>query len=154
MIKSASYLSFFSNRRGVIKEAKKVLKDKPFDSILCTGVSGLSVAAVMCYILGKNLMYCRKNKDCHSTYDVEGLILNGSKDFVNDILFLDDFCSSGETLNRAITKTMEAYKNHKPKTKARIVGAYLYNHNSFIETDDINEILEPKFKIKKFKNFK
>jgi adenine/guanine phosphoribosyltransferase-like PRPP-binding protein len=80
----------------VIDDLCSVLRDAVFDSFVVTGVSGLIIAGRLSVALGKPFLYVRKEDEIgHSNRRVEGTL---GKRWV----FVDDFVSSGATLQRAI----------------------------------------------------
>lgn len=121
----------FEDRDFLIENAREHLKAVDFDTIVCTGLSGVTAGALLAHALGKELVVVRKADDTstHSTRKAEGYL--GER-----WLFVDDFTDSGATLVRArriIESVCQDYaftqlvnpSNHPHQTT--YVGAYLYN---------------------------
>ena len=85
-----------------------------FDTLVCTGLSGLILTPLLATMLDMPFAIIRKDgENNHSGYPVEGLI--GDR-----CLFVDDFSASGATARRVRT----AIENEG----ARIVGRYYYEN--------------------------
>ncbi len=85
----------FTDLAVIVDEAVKDLRNhtRSFDSIACTGISGITVAAPVALRLHKNLIVVRKPGDkAHSCSFVEG---KGKR-----YVFLDDFINTGKTVRR------------------------------------------------------
>jgi len=127
----ATYLNPVFDRKQQdkkIREMMRILKDGDitFDGFLVTGISGISIGAIMARSMRKELVVIRKGvySDHHSGYSIENL--GRGKSYI----FLDDLVATGETVTRckdAIDQFVEDYawgKEDKPK----IIGQLLYNH--------------------------
>jgi hypothetical protein len=92
----------------------------------CTGISGLSVAAPLSYLMGKGLMVVRKSsEDSHCQTNVEGIPVRGS----HKVLIIDDLICSGTTIRDIVSKVsgrVSSGRRH-PDLNIDIVGTFLYN---------------------------
>lgn len=115
----AAYLSRTRNMAAIIEEARATLANVKYDTIVCTGVSGMSVAPVLSYLFEKNLLVVRKSDDSstHSMNYVEGTL--GKR-----WLFVDDFVASGHTARFVNQQVSKFAAEHKYGTKR--VGIYSY----------------------------
>lgn len=129
----------FGNLRGVVDRAIETLRDHThrFDSIMVTGVSGMSVGFPVALALDKPIIVLRKPRE--ATHGVSGELINwwarGER-----VLFLDDFCESGETLKRCRDK-LTGFAYDVDGRYSRLVGAYLYRDDQLtfdaaVLTDD------------------
>lgn len=112
-----SYLSLaHSKRQSQIRRAVRAIREQnlDFDSIVCTGISGIIAAPTIAERLKKRLVIVRKDETSHGE-QVESI---GQ---INKYLIIDDFIETGETLNR-IMEILEDY----PYLNGKPVGAYLY----------------------------
>lgn len=84
-----------ANTAQFVKVTEEKLLEVDFDTVVCTGLSGLLVAPGVAAGLGKKLLVVRKPDDSttHSQFGAEGWL--GKR-----WLFLDDKISSGKTLQR------------------------------------------------------
>jgi hypothetical protein len=94
-----------------VKNAVKAIKllglEDKFDAIAFRGLSGSLVAPSVALKLGKTLLAVRKEEECHSSRQVEGDL--GADRYI----IIDDFVSSGETINeirKAIIQRVKQYK--------------------------------------------
>ena len=108
-------------RSATIKAAIDILTPKAdlFDAIAFTGMSGAVVAPILAYHLDKHLLAIRK-EPCHSNSIVE----HGSCPPDSRILIVDDFISSGKTVNTMIAKL----KVWSPT--CIVMAAYLYKESA------------------------
>lgn len=86
-----------------VKETEVAIHDKlhKFDSVLCTGLSGITVASIICYMYSKHLVILRKpNEQSHGKW-LEGNWLDENLD-VRPYIIIDDFISGGLTLRRML----------------------------------------------------
>jgi orotate phosphoribosyltransferase len=94
-----------------------------FDSIVCTGMSGLLVGTPVALAIGKPLIPVRREEDRgHDAYGW-GKILNRNQ-IGERYLFLDDFISSGRTV-RYVTDLISEYASACSRT-IEWVGSYCY----------------------------
>ena len=120
-IEGASHVAIMLNprvRTKAINRAVKMLKpvaDK-FDSIVCTGVSGLLVAPDVAKKLKKDLLIVRKEENRHSIHVVEGVWEP------RRYIIIDDLCESGKSVKRMV----EAVTNHRDHRNTEFVGAWFY----------------------------
>ena len=86
-----------------------------FDSIACSGVSGITFGSVLAYRLNKPLVVVRKQKESsHASYSVENGF-NGMR-----YLIVDDFVCSGHTIAYIYYRIKHEY----PKAKMYNVLTY------------------------------
>ena len=102
------------------------LLDVDFDTIVCTGVSGVSAGSILAFLLDKRLLVIRKeNDDSHHGNRPSGwLSPNTSK-----VVIVDDFVCSGRTMKRIDEKLENLYDG-----AIYIVGVALYE--AFISSDE------------------
>lgn len=118
-----NYLPFFESnkvfRKTIFNSASKVrewAKELKADYLICSGVSGLAIAAPLSFQAELNLIVVRKETDdTHSEFLVEGEPLDHFR-----AIFIDDFVSSGSTLARCMTKV---------RSRGEIVACHLYKIN-------------------------
>lgn len=127
-VMSASHLSAPTNpyqRNIVIERISTFLKDKDFTAFAGLGVSGLTVASMLSFVMNKGLVIIRKQSDRHhaSPYDIEGL--DGTGNVVNKVLIVDDLIASGNTMRQAI-ESLNNFCN-KWRMKVDIKGIVLYH---------------------------
>ena len=126
MSNHAEYLSkFFRSelRKVTVRKVIKVLKSikEPYDGLVGTGVSGITMGAIFSHLMKKDMVIVRKDENRHSYRDVENYNVGGR------YVFIDDLMSSGDTYLR-VRKALEKYN-------CKIIGYVLYNRN------------EPKFEL-------
>ncbi len=81
-------------------------KDIKPQTIAVTGVSGIAAGGAISYLTGLPLCVVRKPRDnAHSDHRVEGRL-------ANRYLILDDFVSTGQTLNRIAKQIKKASSHH------------------------------------------
>jgi adenine/guanine phosphoribosyltransferase-like PRPP-binding protein len=86
----------------------------PFDSIVCSGISGMLVAPQVCELLDKHLVIIRKeNESRYSDFIIEGVS-------PSRFIILDDLICSGNTI-KYITSTLQ-----EENPLAVCLGAYFY----------------------------
>lgn len=115
----------FYNRRENLRKATTTLKTDcaTFDTIVCTGVSGVLFASPLALLMKKNLVIVRKNRDgSHSGRKVEA---NCASDEVGKWIFVDDLVDSGATLKR-VKSEMKLWSD-----AATYLGDYLYEMGRF-----------------------
>jgi len=105
----------------VVEDAVKELAGIGFEAFVCTGVSGLLVAPLLAYKMGKNLAIIRKpqDKDNHAETRVESGMRNGDR-----WIFVDDLVASGATIIRVQHEMENA--GWSP-----MIGHYTYNCSNF-----------------------
>lgn len=86
-----------------------------FETIVCTGLSGLLVAPEVAERLGKSLAIIRKGKSNHHGSDVERTYSGP----IGNYIILDDFVESGRTIARVIGDM---------NGEGVCVGSYFYGH--------------------------
>jgi hypothetical protein len=94
-----------------------------FDSIVGTGLSGTTITPIVACMLDKTWAIARKPSEAtHSTNIIEGTI--GSR-----YIFLDDFISTGTTLNRVglAIKTEAECRGLFASEVPRLIATYEYN---------------------------
>jgi adenine/guanine phosphoribosyltransferase-like PRPP-binding protein len=112
-----------TNRERVVQTIVQELQPhkEMFDTIVCTGVSGLLYAPIVAYLMKKHLAIVRKSPgNSHASQMVEGEL--GKRWVV-----LDDFIRCGDTLRTIRDKVSEALKdNGIPLMSTRPVGVVFY----------------------------
>jgi len=127
----------------LLRNAKRILVDVDFDTIVCTGASGMVFAPLLAHRMKKNLLIVRKDDDVNNH--------SGARNrFVGTMgerwLFVDDFIDTGATLDRVmgqIRKCADEWVYYVPKPGKFIwdtetvrftpeyVGSYLYCRDTF-----------------------
>lgn len=98
--------------RTIIDKAVKALQDLDIDTVVCRGFSGATVAPVVAHALGvKWALVRKKGESTHSCRNIEG-------DIDGKYVIIDDFISTGDTVNKIIEEVGD---------KAKCVGVYLYD---------------------------
>jgi hypothetical protein len=106
---------------GVIKRAKRDLRDVDFDTLVGTGFSGGVVIPALALAMGRKFVLIRKEDD-DSHHGGGRLVGNLGARWI----FVDDFISGGTTKRRVISKIAAAVViNDRP---TQYVGDYLYKH--------------------------
>lgn len=105
----------FENFGKLIADARRLLSDEDYDTIVATGISGTVAAAALASAFNKHLLIVRKvdDKSNHSGNQVEGV--SGLR-----YLFVDDHISTGST-RRRVQAMVSALQN-----APRYVGTYTY----------------------------
>lgn len=98
-----------------------------FDAILVRGMSGVAGGSLIAYMLDKPLCILRKQSDTQ-THGGRFECPSGYYDKVDRLLFVDDFCSTGKTVESVIEdlKAHDAMPGMWYSHKHRIVAAYFY----------------------------
>ncbi len=115
-------------REQSIEKIKSALIPKAhlYNGIIVTGVSGMGLGFVLARELKKKIVILRKGESCHSSWHIENL------DDKDKLVFLDDFISSGKTLNTVYSNINEAWPTAEGYLmQAKIVGAIFYDPFSF-----------------------
>ena len=116
-IQGASHTSIVLNhkfRNMIVMEAVRRLRNYRFDSIVCSGTSGLLVVPQVAEILNKHILVVRKHGEkCYSEFSTEGVA-------PYRYVILDDLICSGNTVKH-IKRTI---KNEYPRAKC--IGIYCY----------------------------
>lgn len=138
----ASYLfRVFEEYDDLIEHCVAALKDKDFDTLVGTGLSGTLILLPVAKRLGVHAAVVRKQTEkCHSGYKVEGAI--GTK-----WILLDDQVDSGATVRRAIKAIeehllgvreraasftyLDSEKEHETTHTAQFVGVFAYLGGEF-----------------------
>lgn len=104
-----------------------------FDTIVCSGVSGIVFALPLAKKMGRKIAIVRKDGDgTHSTYKVES---DCFADEVGKYLIVDDLVDSGATLDRIIKAMKE-----RSKSKAKHVATYLYAYGELRKPRKIKKV--------------
>jgi adenine/guanine phosphoribosyltransferase-like PRPP-binding protein len=105
-------------REAVVSRAVRVLAQHSgdFDSIVATGMSGMSVAPIVAFVLKKQLVVVRKTTDGTHSCD---LVEKDHKKGIRRYVIIDDFVSSGDTVNRV-------YRQLAKHRGAQPVAIYCY----------------------------
>ncbi|WP_280429118.1 phosphoribosyltransferase [Nocardia brasiliensis] len=110
-----------------ISDAKTVLKDIRFDTLVGTGLSGALMIPTLARALSVDFLLIRKPNDgSHARSKCEGRL--GEK-----WLFVDDLIETGETLRRVYHEVGEAATARGHAT--RFIGAYLYESTRYRDSD-------------------
>ena len=133
----ASYLfEAMYDRTKNLRLAIKRLKGHQFDTIVCSGVSGIVFASPLALMMKKNLVIVRKEKDgAHSTNKVES---NVEASGVHKFIIVDDLIDSGKTMKRVSGAIREWLEDEGGS--ADCIGVYLYHDDGFDPISD-NEYL-------------
>ncbi|WP_156161939.1 phosphoribosyltransferase [Nocardia vulneris] len=110
-----------------ISDAKSVLKDVQFDTLVGTGLSGALMIPTLARALSVEFLLIRKPNDgSHARSNCEGRL--GEK-----WLFVDDLIESGNTLQRVYQEVGKAAAERRHATG--FVGAYLYESTRYRDLD-------------------
>jgi len=109
------------NMQMIVDDAVKELRNIQFEAMVCTGVSGLLVAPLLAYKMGKTLAIVRKEKDTDNHADTR---IESGMEVGDRWIFVDDLIASGATIIRV--KELMAYAGWPP-----MVGHYTYNSPHF-----------------------
>lgn len=83
-------------RRTAVEWMVERLKHVRFDAVAVTGVSGISMGAIVAYEMNKSLVVVRKEKEeSHSYYKIEGPL-------EASYVIVDDLVASGATIKRIV----------------------------------------------------
>jgi hypothetical protein len=108
---------------GLIAEAREILADVDYDTMVGRGLSGAVIVPILARELGKRWMIVRKPKDgSHSFRNVEGTL--GHR-----WLFVDDFIAGGGTRRATMEGIAEAAVGNNWTTE--YVGDYQYAYRQF-----------------------
>lgn len=130
---NSSYLEgAFETPEFMISKATKVLDGIEFDTMIGTGLSGTLVVPLIARAMGKAFAIVRKpNDSSHRERAVEGYV--GER-----WIFVDDFVSSGDTLNR-VKEEIKNLQNGQPfgwdKFNTEYIGTYQYARYNFVKAD-------------------
>lgn len=134
MILSTDYLTSVLNqekRRLIINHIQNFLQknEVQFDSFVGRGVSGISIASMLSFVMDKGLITVRKDDDgSHSSHKVEGVDILGE----NRLIIIDDLVCSGTTIKEIISKVTYCCENNRHMgrpLKCKILGAILYHQD-------------------------
>ena len=93
-----------------------------FDTIVCTGISGVIFGVQLAQRMGRKVAIVRKDGDgSHSTNRVEA---NCFPNEIGKYVIVDDLTETGATVKRVVA----AMKKHAPR-KTEHVATYLYSYN-------------------------
>ena len=124
---------------GIIRQAKRELRELEFDVIIGTGFSGSVVIPALAMALKKPWCLVRKESD-DSHHGGGRLVGNLGERW----LFVDDFVSSGHTLKRVWQKVNQAAALHDRDIE--FVGAWLYTYDwrdGFRPPQDFDYVFDP-----------
>lgn len=103
---------------GTVEQPKK--EPIEFDTIACTGVSGIVIGLALAQRMGRKVAIVRKNGDgTHSGNRIEA---NCFPEEIGKYIIVDDLTESGKTIKRIVT----ALKKHAPR-KTKHVATYFYD---------------------------
>jgi adenine/guanine phosphoribosyltransferase-like PRPP-binding protein len=106
----------YSHVYKFLSHLQQELKDVEFDSFVCTGVSGLLMAAPIALLMNKGLTVVRKAKEHgHSKELIEGAV-------PKRYLIIDDFVASGNTVARVLC----AMQDSNVFKESECIGACFY----------------------------
>lgn len=118
------YQEAFNHTKIIVEKSIEILSAIDFDTIVCTGVSGVVIAPILAYKLHKNLFIIRKGENTNASDNSSAGVLGESW------LFVDELIDSGKTYNRVrneIISICEKNKDHPTK----FVGVFLYGNLSW-----------------------
>lgn len=128
-IQGASHTSIVLNhkfRNMIVMEAIRRLRNYRFDTIVCSGTSGLLVVPQVAEILNKHILVVRKaNEKCYSEFRTEGVA-------PYRYIILDDLICSGSTVKH-IKKTI---RSEYPIAKCIGIYCYLPQECSYRSDED------------------
>lgn len=108
------------SRNIILNEAVIQLRKVKFDTIVCRGRSGLSIAAPLAYLLDKELLIVNKPEvKSHSG----GMLAFSPRATLSKAIVVDDFVASGETV-KACYEAVETMC----EGRVTMLGVYLYKH--------------------------
>ena len=128
----ASYLvnALFDHKKNQAKAVKK-LKSVEFDTIVVTGVSGLTFGIPLAQKMKKHIAIVRKDKDgTHSHKSIEATV---KRDNFGRWLFVDDLIDSGKTEKRVKAKIKE-----HTDSNGTYVGSYLFDDHRFNPVEPVD----------------
>ena len=109
-------------RAEVVKRAMRILRrhEADYDVITCRGYSGMVIAPILAYELGKPIFFVRKSGE-HS---------HARREFAGELggryCLVDDFIGTGLTLERVVQALGDAHKDHRLPPPI-LAGIYLYD---------------------------
>lgn len=118
-VQNSYFSKLFTNPDDVIKDARKLLKNVDFDTMVGMGLSGSLVIPRLAEALGKQWFIVRKSDNSHACNKGEGRI--GHK-----WLFVDDFIASGDTRQRVKNTIRDLSEKYNFPTE--YVGTYTYQY--------------------------
>ena len=120
----------FRDRKRHLGNAIRTLKNNNviFDSIVCTGISGIMFASPLSLTMEKNIVVVRKKdeENNHSDYRIESSV---EPENLGRWIFVDDLVASGDTY-RYVLDSINRWKGLK-QLDPLFVGRYLYKDNVF-----------------------
>ena len=127
---NSSYLyAAFATPETMVKNAQEVLEKVEYDTMIGIGLSGTLVVPLIARAMGKNFAIVRKPNDSnHRERAVEGYV-------GESWIFVDDFVSSGATLERvkAEIKNLQAGQPYGwDAFETKYIGTYQYARGNFI----------------------
>ncbi len=101
-------------RKQIVEKICNKLSSINFDTIVCSGISGLLVVPSVSERLNKNILIVRKDNEIkYSPFDYEGTP-------PSNYIIVDDLVSSGQTIQRILSLMREEIPS------AKCVGFYSY----------------------------
>lgn len=89
---------------GIIADVRAAMKGIKYDTIVVTGASGMMIGPILARALRKNVFVVRKEAEFQSSHSYSKFLGKLGKRWI----FVDDFCSSGETFKRVRDGVREA----------------------------------------------
>lgn len=126
------------SRNRALRKARASLKMRTFDTIVCTGVSGMGFASLLAHLMAKNLVYVRKPSDVSAS----GRSVESSRDDLGTFIILDDLIETGGTFVKIITGLRGRFPNF---SYGQFAGTYLYNQAEFVQPDQTLKYIEHLF---------
>lgn len=135
----------------LLEDAREVLEDIEFDTLVATGLSGTVVAPILAHELGVNFFIVRKPDDL-STHSYKRAVGHIGRRWV----FLDDFIDTGRTLTRVRKQVAEVVANEAewaydeaqntmvelPTWTTGFVGVYEYQRTQFLPAEDFDAAVD------------
>jgi len=119
---STDYFDKVINYRAeVVQRAMRILRRHAaeYDVITCRGYSGMVIAPILAYELGKPIFFVRKSDESsHARREAAG-------ELGGQYCFVDDFIGTGLTLERVVQVLSDVHKAHGFPPPI-LAGIYLY----------------------------
>lgn len=119
-----------------VRDARRLLKDVDFDTVVGTGMSGVPAATLIGRSMHKHVLLVRKEDDMGNHHDT------GGRGFVGQLgarwIFVDDFMSSGATFRRVygvVSAAVPDYFGLGDRPISVYAGAYLFHGDSGSEPE-------------------
>ena len=120
---SAHLYPVLGDLENTVSSLEQVLtpKSDDFETIVCSGLSGIIPSTVIAHKLHKKLAIVRKKTESrHGADDIE------TRNHPGRFIIIDDFVQSGDTLQR-ILKIVQTYSNFWQTPSPICKGIYLYS---------------------------